>query len=235
MPRYQFAEFIVEVQNQYPEFEQRCEDYLYTGERPTDYTIRVSPEEIESEKQTAEHHCTPGYLEYICAYRQLCYRIPQRMAMILHASVIQWKDYGIAFFARSGVGKTTHTRHWLKTLYPYAKIVNGDKPLVRFFEGKPYVYGTPWAGKEGANRNVKAPLTDLCLIERGEKNEISPLSTKDALDLIMMQILLPQEPVALSNTLDMVEQLLHTCRLWRIRCTPEEESAIVARKTMFGQ
>ena len=235
MPRYQFAEFIVDVRNVYSHMERPCKDYLYTGDRPTDYVISVTAEELAQEQAAAEHECPPGYLEFICVYRKLCNLIPLQRAMILHASVIEWKDRGIAFFARSGVGKTTHTKNWLKTLYPHAKVVNGDKPLIRFFGDRPYVYGTPWAGKEGANRNVKVPLTDLCLIERGEKNEVSPLPVKEALELLMVQILLPQDPLALCNTLDMVEQLLKTCRLWRIRCTPEEESAIVARMTMFGE
>ena len=235
MPRYEFAEFIVDIRNAYDYTERCCKDYLYEGDRPTDYIIQVSTEELEQEQAVAEHQCSLGYLEFICVYRKLCMQIPLQGAMILHASVIEWKEHGIAFFARSGVGKTTHTKHWLKTLYPVAKIVNGDKPLVRFFDGKPFVYGTPWAGKEGANRNVKAPLTDLCLIERGEKNEVTPLPVKDALELLMVQILLPQDPMALCNTLDMVEKLMTQCRLWRIRCTPEEESAIVARKTMFGE
>ncbi|MBR4309379.1 MAG: hypothetical protein IKT58_07275 [Oscillospiraceae bacterium] len=235
MPRYEFAEFIVDIRNVYSEIEERCADYLYTGDRPTDYTIAVTPEELKQEQATVEHICAPGYLEFICAYRKLCNLIPLRYAMILHASTITWKDYGIGFFARSGVGKTTHTRHWLKTLYPHAKIVNGDKPLVRFFEGKPYIYGTPWAGKENAQRNVKAPLTHLCLIERGEKNEVSPLPPQEALELLMVQILLPPDPQALNNTLDMLEQLLSNCQLWRIRCTPVEESALLARMTMFGE
>lgn len=235
MPRYELAEFIVEFQIEYPYLENMCKDYLYEGDRPSDFVIPITSEDRQYEQSVSEHVCTPGYLESVCAYRKLCNRIPLHGALLFHASVIEWRNHGIAFFARSGVGKTTHTRHWLKSFYPEAKIVNGDKPIVRFFDNKPYVYGTPWAGKEGANRNVKAPLTDLCLIERGQSNEVQPLTKQEALQLLMVQILLPQDPLALANTLDMIELLLEQCRLWRIRCTAEEEAAIVAKRTMFGE
>ena len=235
MPRYQIADFIIDFQNRFPYLEKMCAKYLYEGDAETDYVISVTDEDLQEEQRMAEHPCTDGYLETICAYRKLCNVIPRRRAFVLHSSVIEWQGQGIAFFARSGVGKTTHTRNWLKAFYPHVKIVNGDKPLVRFYGEQPFVYGTPWAGKEGANRNVKVPLTDLCLIQRGEKNEVSPLSKQEALELLMVQILLPKDPLGLSNTLDMLEGLLDRCRLWRIRCTPEEESAIIARQTMFGE
>ena len=114
-------------------------------------------------------------------------------------------------------------------------IVNGDKPIVRFYDGVPYAYGTPWAGKEGIYRLVSAPLRDLCLIERAPVNEVTPLSKEEALNLLMLQIFLPPDGESVIATLDMVEKLLENCNLWRIRCTPDKEAAILAHDTILGR
>ncbi len=232
MARYLFADFVVELQNRFPHLEQQCRYFLYEGDRETDYVISVTDEELEQEAKVSQFPDSKGYLESVCAYRKLCMQIPKKDAILLHSAVIEAEGRGIAFFARSGVGKTTHTRHWIKTYFPKVNIVNGDKPIVRFFDGVPYAYGTPWAGKEGIYRLVRAELQDLCLIERAPVNEVTPLSKEEALNLLMLQIFLPQDPQAAIATLDMVEKLLERCNLWRIRCTPEKEAAIVAYETI---
>lgn len=234
MARYLLGDFIVELRNEFPHLELQCQKYLYTGDGEADFVIHVSEEERNAEAKVSPYPADQGYLESVCAYRQLCLQLPKRNAFLLHASVIEAEGRGIAFFARSGVGKTTHTRHWIKSYFPKVNIVNGDKPIVRFHDGVPYVYGTPWAGKEGANRNVKVPLCDLCLIERSETNEVLPMSKEEGLNALMVQILLPPEPEALISTLDMLEQILDGCRLWRIRCTAEQESAVVAHDVILG-
>ena len=110
--------------------------------------------------------------------------------------------------------------------------MNGDKPIIRFYDDIPYAYGTPWAGKEGVYRVVRAELKDLCLIERATVNEVTPLSKEEALNLLMVQIFLPPEPEATMATLEMLEKLLDHCNLWRIRCTPDMEAAILAYETI---
>ena len=234
MPRYLFADFVVEIQNRFPRLETQCQFFRYEGDRKTDFVVRVTDEEIEKEATVSQFPESKGYLESVCAYRQLCMQLPPHNAILLHSAVIEAKGRGIAFFARSGVGKTTHTRHWIKTYFPEVDIVNGDKPIVRFIDGIPYAYGTPWAGKEGIYRLTRAELKDLCLIERAPVNEVTPLGKEEALQLLMMQIFLPPDPQATIATLDLIEKLLEHCNLWRIRCTPEKEAAILAHDTILG-
>ena len=50
---------------------------------------------------------------------------------IMHASVIEVDGEGYGFLAHSGTGKTTQTRLWLEHFGPRARVINGDKPLVR--------------------------------------------------------------------------------------------------------
>ena len=159
MARYLFADFVVELQNRYSFLDQQCQFFLYEGDRETDFVISVTDEEMMQEANVSQYPDNMGYLESICTYRKLCMQLPVHDAMLLHSAVIEADGRGIAFFARSGVGKTTHTRHWIKTYFPQVNIVNGDKPIIRFYDGIPYAYGTPWAGKEGKQLTISPQET----------------------------------------------------------------------------
>lgn len=110
------------------------------------------------------------------------------------------------FAAKSGTGKTTHCKLWLDT-FPDARIINGDKPLVRISDEKVFIYGTPWCGKENYNINSKAPLKAVCFLERAEQNSIDRISKSEAVARIMPQLLIPKNSEYINKLLDLVESL----------------------------
>ena len=155
-------------------------------------------------------------------------------AMLLHGSVIAFQDRGIAFLAHSGVGKSTHTALWKKLNGDEVTVINGDKPIIRFFDGVPYAYGTPWAGKENWNTNTRVRLTDLCFIERDECNSTFTADKSDCVSALLQQILLPSDPAAMLKTLQLADALSKQCRFWKIRCNMEDEAAVAAKKAIFS-
>ncbi len=235
MARYLLADFVVELKNQYDFLTKQCTQYLYTGERDTDISVEVSDEELRQERNfLPENQYSAGYLESICAYRKLCLALPLRDAMLLHGSVIRCKDRGIAFLARSGVGKTTHTMLWKQVYGDAVQVINGDKPIIRFFDDAPYAYGTPWAGKEKMQTNTRVPLTDICLIQRSEENAVIPADPQAVLGSIFQQVLLPDDPDAAGRTLELLDLMLANCRMWIIRCNISQDAAILAHDTIIG-
>lgn len=102
--------------------------------------------------------------------RKVCDHLAADGFLMVHSSVVAVNDAAIAFVAPSGVGKSTHSLIWTKQI-PDSYIVNGDKPLVHLGE-KVTVYGTPWCGKEGFNRNTSVPLRALCFLKRSENNAL---------------------------------------------------------------
>lgn len=203
--------------------------------------------------------------------------IPEYNAILMHSVVIDISGTGVAFSALSGTGKSTHLANWyaylngtadmpesLKRLLkdenlniekdgslPELTIVNGDKPIVRFFDedfckendleipkgtefGVPYAYGTPWCGKEHLGCNMRTPLKHICFIERSDTNFVTKIDKAQAVDRIMQQVYMPKDPVALSKTLELVNRLINSCELWIIHCNMEPESAEVAYKAIFG-
>ena len=149
-------------------------------------------------------------------------------------------------------GKTTQMLNWQKLLDDRMTIVNGDKPIIRFFdkdfceekgldfpdgaiEGVPYAYGTPWRGKEDFGSNGRTPLKHICFIERSDKNFVTKIDKEDAVERIMKQVYIPKDPKALKKTLELVNRLINTCELWIIHCNMEPESAKIAYETIIGK
>lgn len=236
MALYKFADLVIELNNQYDFLAKQCTEYRYTADGSAELTVSVTQEEIRRERNvSAEINFSAGYLESICAYRKLCQKLPGYDAFLLHGSVIDCDGRGIAFLARSGVGKTTHTMLWKQVYEEQMRIINGDKPIIRFFGDVPYAYGTPWAGKENFQCNARVPLTDICFIERSAENQVIPIQPEECLNAVMQQILIPPDPQMAIRTLQLLNRLLSVCRVWIIRCNISQEAAILAHDTVLGE
>lgn len=236
MGLYSLGDLIVNIENKHEYISRQCAQYEYGGNAPADVTIRVTDEDICRERLVSEgvQHSL-GYLESVCAYRKLAVELPCYDALLLHASVIDCGGRGIGFLAKSGVGKTTHTRLWQQVYQDQVRIINGDKPIIRFFDGIPFAYGTPWAGKEGLQCKDRVRLTDLCFIERGQENEVYQADPLEYLSALMIQTLHPSQPEQADRALMLIDQLMTHCRFWVIRCNISQEAAQVAYHAIIGE
>lgn len=233
--KYKIADFIVEINNKHNYLTEQCADFKFDGDDGADIVVDVSNEDICKERSLNTAQYSDGYLESVCAYRKLCLKLPPENALLLHGSVISYEDRGIIFLARSGVGKTTHTMIWKKIYGDKVKIINGDKPIIRFFDNIPFAYGTPWAGKENYYSNEKVKLTDICFLERGADNCAMKANSEEFLNFLMNQVLLPSDEKALDKTLELVESLLLKCNLWSIKCNLGDDAALVVHDRIFSE
>lgn len=246
MFKIKIADFIVEIDNKYSYIESLCHRYIYEGEE-TDFSASCTEADIDNELVVSREdpevfgalsNMTEdgkrGYLESICVYRNLCLQLPERNAFIMHAAVIEADGMAYAFTAKSGTGKSTHISLWKKLLGDKVQIVNGDKPIVKLENGVFYAYGTPWCGKEGWNRNVRAPLKGLCFLERATENKIDRLPLDIAASRIMKQILIPKDAMGAINTFDLVDKMLNTVNCWVLGCNISVEAAEIAYNAMSG-
>ena len=93
----------------------------------------------------------------------------------MHASVVANSGKAYLFLAKSGTGKSTHSRLWLENV-PGTELVNDDNPVMRVSQdGKVTVYGSPWSGKTPCYRNVSFPAGALVRIRRAPENRIERL------------------------------------------------------------
>ena len=126
---------------------------------------------------------------------------------------------------------------WQELLGDKMTVVNGDKPIVRFFDDEPempYAYGTPWNGKEHMGCNMRTPLKHICFIERSETNYVEKANKKDIVNHIFNQVYMPKDPVAIMNTMQLIDRLLNCCNLWVIHCNMEPEAAEIAYNAIIN-
>lgn len=138
----------------------------------------------------------------------------------MHGSAIAVDGKSFLFTAKSGTGKSTHTRLWREYLADSVIMINDDKPLPRIESAGQNidrctssktplsanskrsvinVYGTPWDGKHQLSSNVHTPLGAICILEQAANNQIQKVKSGDVLPLLLQQIYRPRSTEALKN------------------------------------
>ena len=179
-------------------------------------------------------HFSDGYLEMLAVYRKIAEKMPEYDTILFHGSCVAVGGIGYLFTAKSGTGKSTHTRLWRELLGERAVMVNDDKPLIRISDSGAVIYGTPWDGKHRLSTNIAASLKALCVLERAEQNTIRQIRAGEAYPILLQQVFRPIDSTAMSKTLTLIDRLAASVSLWRLGCNIEIEAARVAYDAMKG-
>ncbi|MBE6662582.1 MAG: hypothetical protein E7606_04790 [Ruminococcaceae bacterium] len=228
------ADITVEIQNRYHYISELCEEYKVEGES-ADFSVSATEANIDEELSISETAVPRAYAEATCIHRQIARKLAQYDAFLLHSAVISCDGVGYAFAARSGTGKSTHIALWMKNFGSRVRVVNGDKPILRFIDGKFHVYGTPWRGKECLGENTSCILEALCFLERGAKNEIVRVTKDEALVRLFSQVYLPEDAEASAATLDLLDTFMEKTRFYLLHCNMEDEAALVSYEGMHSK
>lgn len=100
-------------------------------------------------------------------------------ALLAHASCVELQGRAYLFIGRSGAGKSTHARMWLKQ-FVEAQLINDDHPIVRVVDGETVAFGSPWSGKGQCYRNVKVPVAGIVRIIKSDTNRVERLGVARA-------------------------------------------------------
>lgn len=225
MAVFTIADLNILIQNKCKYTDIVCKDYLCKQANPKiDFCVSGTQEDYIKDKAILPD-ADDGYLESLSIYRQIARKMLDYNGIVLHSSVVEMNDVAYAFAAKSGTGKSTHSKLWVDNFKGKAKIINGDKPLLRFIDGKFYVYGTPWCGKEGYNINTKAVLKKICFLERCEQNSITRISKDDALKRIFGQLLLPENTNQAQNFFVLLDNIIQNIDFYLLKCNTDISAA----------
>ena len=231
----------IEIRPQYAHLRTLCAAYLTSA--PPDLTVTVTPEDIAYERQRAAEAATEGdpvphfseaYGETLAVHRKIARAMVAYDTLLFHGSAVAVDGQAYLFTALSGTGKSTHTRLWCQHFGSRAFMVNDDKPFLRLLDGKVYACGSPWDGKHRLSTPTQVPLKALCLLERGEKNRIEPISRREALPQLLQQSYRPEEPAQLERALALLDAMTAALPLYRLYCNQEPSAAVVAYEGMGG-
>lgn len=239
---YKIADVVVEIQSVHNGIHVYCEEYRWDG--PAEITITTSVEDIKCEQEKSDREnllegkpltqFAEPYLETLAVYRKLADQLLSRDIFLFHGSAIAVDGRAVLFTAKSGTGKSTHTKLWREAFGERAVMINDDKPLLKVTEKGTLVCGTPWDGKHRISTNCIVPLEAICILERGESNEICPITARQALPMLMQQSHRSTDPAAVSRMLQMINKMSDHVRFYRLRCNMEPEAAQVAYEGMLG-
>ena len=233
---YCIADINMDIKCNYSPFEDYCTDF-FAEKNCVQICLSLNHEDMNNEF-CGTYVTSKLCLESAALLRKLAEALPQFDAVVLHSACFDVDGVGVAFAAHSGTGKTTHMNLWQRYLGDKMVVVNGDKPIVRFFEDEPeqpYAYGTPWNGKERLGCNMRTPLKHICFIERSETNYVEKVDKKAIIDRIFNQVYMPKDPQAMIKTMQLIDRLVSCCDLWIIHCNMEDDAAKVAYETIFQQ
>ena len=225
----------IELNHAYPHIRRHCEDYLIDAPIACNIVARTSDEQIEREAsesaRVSGRSFSRGYLEDVCLYRSIAEQLPHCDAVVFHGAAVNIDGEGFIFTAPSGTGKTTHINLLMDNYPDRVSIINGDKPIIRFFRDGVYVCSTPWAGKEDLKRNTRSKLRGICIVRRAKTNSIRRVEPSEFFGELIHQVYLPMESDAREKTFDLMNILGARVNFYLLECNISPEAA----QTSFGE
>jgi hypothetical protein len=158
--------------------------------------------------------------------------MPEYDTFMFHASAVAVDGVAYLFSAKSGTGKSTHTRLWRELLGNKAVMVNDDRPLLRVSDDVITFYGTPCNGKHKIGNNISVPLKAICLLSRAEENTIRKITKSEALQELFKQSYHPEDNTARAKTMTLIDKMTDSVALWQFSCNMDISAAELAYNTM---
>jgi len=238
--KYKIADKAVEVNSLYDEVHEYCADYL--TDKPADYSVTTSQADIDYEREKSAREdeiegiptrqFSDSYLEELAVYRKIAEEMISYDTILFHGSVVAVDGIGYLFTAKSGTGKSTHTRLWRAYFVDRAVMVNDDKPLLKITDSGVIAYGTPYNGKHRLGTNTSVPLKAICILTRATDNHIERITREQAYKMLLQQVYRPADMLKMAKTLALVDRLADSVKLYRLGCNMDISAAQVAYEGM---
>ena len=171
-------------------------------------------------------------------FRLSAFLAPERLllanqAFLLHAAVIEWQGRGILFTAPSGTGKSTQAALWAQL--EGAKVINGDRAIIRRIADRYTVYGSPYAGTSGIYQNCAVPLQAIVVLSQAPQNTLQQLSPATAFRRILPQITaLPWDADFMHTLTELLLEAVPRIDTYHLACLPNAE-AVQILKTQLAK
>ena len=214
----------------------------YLTEAAPDFSVTVTEADLRFEQAELDREAveegfrfrvfTDPFLERAAIQRAFAEFLFDRDVLLVHGSTVAVDGKAYLFAARSGTGKSTHTRLWRQVFGDRAVMVNDDKPFLQLTAAGAVAYGSPWSGKHGLDANISAPLQGICILERGQANVITPMAPEAALSMLEKQTYVPLDPEKYPKFRALVARLAQTTALWHMDCTKDPQAAEIAFASM---
>ena len=237
---YKIADKVVEINSIYDEVHEYCAGYK--TDETAEYSVITTQADIDFEREKSARedefegrpirHFSDGYLEELAVYRKIAEQMIDHDTILFHGSVVSVDGEGYLFTAKSGTGKSTHTRLWREYFGERAVMVNDDKPLLHITDSGVVAYGTPYNGKHRIGSNISVSLKAICILTRAADNHIEPITREQAYMMLLQQVYRPADSDKMMTTLSLIDRLADMVNLYQLGCNMNISAAKVAFEGM---
>lgn len=222
---FEIAGVVTDIAYKFPYTQDMLAKYEYKGDLPAEASVKITVEDYLNEKarSNGESDC---FVENSAILRKLSKLFLEKYdAILFHGSSVVYDGKGYIFTAPSGTGKSTHTRLLKEYLGDKIDYINDDKPILKVEDGKVYVYGSPWNGKHGIGKNVKAPLEAICFIERSLENFVTEVAPKDFMKVLFEQSMGFDDEESAEKILKILSLVMEKTKFYLLKCNKDISAA----------
>lgn len=234
MSRYLIADFIVEMNPKYNALKMLCEPFLYSGNIQPDIVLNVDDTLISATRKRMKENTSIDEAEEFCTSTLFNRAIIKHGAMLIHSSAIVCDGKAFLFSAASGVGKSTHTKLWLKKFGDRVHILNDDKPIVKIKNGLPFCCGTPFDGGSGIAKNETVPLGAVIFIERAADNYVTVPDTNEIVKKLYQSTAKFVGKEDAACMLENFDRLIKCCKFYILHCNTDISSVQTAYDALIA-
>lgn len=237
------ASLTISVAVNFESTEEYCKDFICDSE--PDISVEITPSDIEyereqfirvSENEKGLSSVRPdSYLEIIALQRKITEALLAHNTLLFHGSAVAVDGKAYLFTAKSGTGKSTHTRLWREMFGDRAVMVNDDKPFISVKDGQVIVHGSPWQGKHKLGSNISVPLCSICILDRCDKNSIEQISASKVLPMLIQQSSRPRTLQLMPKYMELLNEIAEGVRFYHLYCNTESEAARISYTGMSGK
>ena len=151
----------------------------------------------------------------------------------IHASVIEKDGKALVFMGKSGTGKSTHSRNWLKFV-PDCQLLNDDEPIIRVLkDGSIRVYGAPWSGSTPCYRNASAQVAAFVRLYQSSDNKLTKLTGITAFASLYQSVaILRSDNENREQITTIVNDILEQVPIYRLDNRPDREAVSLTESLM---
>ena len=163
----------------------------------------------------------------ICGERLLL----RQSALLLHSSAVLYRGKAVLFSGPSGAGKSTQARLWQEHLG--AKILNGDRTVIRKMAKDFWGGGSMWSGTSGIYSPDHAPIAGIFLVEHGTENRLERLGFDAFKPLLTQTVLNSWDPDFMDRATLLLSELMDRVPIYRLSCRPQRSAVELVCNMLF--
>lgn len=162
----------------------------------------------------------------------LPYQIFAHHGFFLHASFVEWKGKAILFTAPKQVGKSTQAKLW--ETYRDARVINGDRALLRKENGAWMVYGSPYCGTSQICENKACPLGTVVLLSQGKEDKVRASKTTETIAALMDGASFRTwDKQNVEMMMELADDLIKNIPIYKLECTPTEDAVRTLEEVLW--